>query len=158
MIGADVAAFIDGPVMILVSTRNDEGRAFIARGTGARFDRATGCIDVLVNSGLWPEVAGHAVPEARIAVTVVRPGDYRAYQVKGRICEVAAASGAEQARGRAYVERMFDVMGDLGVNRVQLSHTLTDWDLVRFSFTPTDLFVQTPGPGAGARLAQMGAS
>lgn len=158
MIGADVAAFIDGPVMILVSTRDSEGRAFIARGSSARFDRATGGIDVLVNSSLWPEVVGHAMPEAPIAVTVVRPGDYRAYQVKGRIREVTAANEAEHARGRAYVERMFDVMGDLGVNRVQLSHTLTDWDLVRISFTPTDLFVQTPGPGAGARLAQAGPS
>lgn len=158
MIGADVAAFVDGPVMILVSTRNSAGRAFIARGTSARFDRATGHIDVLVNSSLWPEVVADAMPEAPIAVTLVRPSDYRAYQVKGWISEVAVASETEQTRGRAYVERMFEVMGELGVNRVQLSHTLTDWDLVRISFTPTDLFVQTPGPGAGARMAQMGAS
>ena len=154
MIGADVAAFIEGPLMILASTRDSAGRAYIARGSGVRFDRATGRFDVLVNASLWPEVVAHAVQGEPVAVTLVRPNDYRAYQVKGWIKDVAAASEDEQARGRAYVERMFEVMGELGVNRVQLSHTLTDWDLVCISFVPTDLFVQTPGPGAGARLAQ----
>lgn len=154
MIGADVAAFIEGPLMILASTRDSAGRAYIARGSGVRFDRTPGCFDVLVNASLWPEVTAHAVKGEPIAVTLVRPNDYRAYQIKGWINEVAAASEDEQAQGTAYIERMFAVMGELGVNRVQLSHTLTDRDLVRISFVPTDLFVQTPGPGAGARLVQ----
>ncbi|MEP9373383.1 hypothetical protein [Mesorhizobium sp. KR1-2] len=154
MIGADVAAFLESPVMILVSTRNSGHRAFIARGSGARFDRRHGHIDVLLCRGQWPDVAGNAAKGAPIAVTVVRPSDYRAFQVKGVIEEVASISQEEQQRATAYVTRMLEIMAELGVTKVQLSHTLTDKDLVRISFLPTDLFAQTPGPDAGQRLEQ----
>ncbi|MDH6232156.1 hypothetical protein M2281_002754 [Mesorhizobium soli] len=154
MIGADVAAFIESPVMILVSTRNHAHRAFIARGSGARFDRRRGHIDVLMCRGQWSDVAGNAARGAPIAVTVVRPSDYRAFQVKGVIEEIASASEEEQQRASAYVARMLEILAELGVTKVQLSHTLTDKDLVRISFLPTDLFVQTPGPDAGQRLEQ----
>jgi len=155
MISADVAAFVESPVMILVSTRDSAHRAFIARGSGARFDRRRGQIDVLLCRGQWPDVAGNAVRGAPIAVTVVRPSDYRAFQVKGVIEEVASASEEEQRRATAYVARMLEIMAELGVTKVQLSHTLSDRDLVRISFLPTDLFVQTPGPDAGQRLDQV---
>lgn len=154
MMRADVAAFLEGPVMILVSTRDGGHRAFIARGSGVRFDRRRGHIDVLLCRGQWPDVAGNAARGAPIAVTVVRPGDYRAFQVKGVIEEVAPASEEEQRRATAYVARMIEVMAELGVTKVQLSHTLTDKDLIRISFLPTDLFAQTPGPDAGQRLEQ----
>lgn len=151
---ADVAAFLESPVMILVSTRNSGHRAFIARGSGVRFDRWKGHVDVLLCRGQWSDVAGNAVRGAPIAVTVVRPSDYRAFQVKGVIEEVASASEEEQQRATAYVTRMLEIMAELGVTKVQLSHTLTDKDLVRISFLPTDLFTQTPGPDAGQRLEQ----
>jgi hypothetical protein len=154
MKGLDVAAFLESPVMILVSTRNSAQRAFIARGSGARFDRRRGHIDVLLCRSQWSDVAGNAARGAPIAVTVVRPSDYRAFQVKGVIEEVVAASEEEHRRATAYVGRMLEVMAELGVTKVQLSHTLTDKDLVRISFLPTDLFVQTPGPQAGQRLEQ----
>ncbi|PSJ63130.1 hypothetical protein [Pseudaminobacter soli (ex Li et al. 2025)] len=152
MISADVAAFVESPVMILVSTRDSAHRAFIARGSGIRFDRRHGHLDVLLCRGQWSDVAGNAVRGAPIAVTVVRPSDYRAFQVKGVIQEVASPSEEEQQRATAYVARMLEIMAELGVTKVQLSHTLTDKDLVRISFQPTDLFAQTPGPDAGQRV------
>jgi hypothetical protein len=152
LIGLDVAAFLESPVMILVSTRNGARRAFIARGSGVRFDRRRGHIDVLLCRSQWSDVASNAVRGAPIALTVVRPSDYRAFQVKGIVEEVASASEEEQQRATAYVARMLEVMAELGVTKVQLSHTLTDKDLVRISFLPTDLFAQTPGPDAGQRV------
>lgn len=154
MLGVDVAAFVESPVMMVVSTRDDAHRAYIARGSGARFDRQTGSIDVLICQSQWSDVARNAVKGAPIAVTFVRPNDYRTFQVKGPIQDVAPASAEEQRRGSAYVACMLDVMGALGVTRLQLSHTLTDADLIRIRFLPVDLFAQTPGPGAGARVGR----
>lgn len=152
MIGADVAEFLEGPVMISVSTRDSAHRAFIARGSSARFDRRTGNIDVLVCRSQWPDVAANAVKGSPVAVTFARPSDYRAFQVKGQVQDVATVNEAEQRRATDYVARMLAVMGELRVNRLVLSHTLTDKDLIRISFLPIDLFAQTPGPGAGQRL------
>lgn len=154
MIDTDVAALLEGPVMILLSTRDSAHRAGIARGSGVRFDRRNGQIHVLLCRSQWPDVAGNAETGAPIAMTAVRPSDYRAFQIKGVIRSVAPASGEEQQRAMAYVNRMLDVMSELGVTKLQLSHTLTDQDLVRISFLPTDLFAQTPGPGAGQRLGR----
>ncbi|MDH4746452.1 hypothetical protein OMP43_20710 [Sphingomonas sp. CBMAI 2297] len=154
MIGTDIAAFLEGPVMILLSTCDGADRAGIARGSSIRFDRRNGHIHVLFSGSQWPDVGGNVATGARIAVTVVRPSDYRAFQIKGIIGSAAPASGEEQQRATAYVARMLEVMAELGVTTRQLSHTLTDRDLVRVSFLPTDLYAQTPGPGAGQRLGQ----
>ncbi|MGX5665390.1 hypothetical protein ACWKW9_05390 [Rhizobium daejeonense] len=156
MIEAGVASFIEGRVMILIATRNDAHRPMIGRATGARFDSANGRISLLVSASQWPDAVAHAVPEAPISATFVKPDNYKAYQIKGPIIEVREADTIDQARGSQYVSDMLAEMGALGVSRLQLSSTLSDRDLVRITFFPRDLFVQTPGPEAGRRLGETG--
>ena len=153
VIAGDVARFLEGHVMILVATRDAGLRPHIGRGTGARFDRSSGQIRLFVSSSQWTGAVGNAIPGTSVAATFVKPDDYRCYQIKGMIDEVRPATGSEQALGTRYVEEMLLVMGALGVSRLQLSSTLVDRDLAAISFTPTDLFVQTPGPDAGQRLS-----
>jgi len=112
MIDTDVAALLEGPVMILLSTRDSAHRAGIARGSGVRFDRRNGQIHVLLYRSQWTDVADNALAGAPIAVTAVRPSDYPAFQIKGVIKSVAPASAEEQQRATAYVTRMLDVMAN----------------------------------------------
>jgi hypothetical protein len=152
VIEAGVASFIEGRVMILIATRNAAHRPMIGRATGARFDTESGRITLLVSASQWPDAVAHALPGAPLSATFVKPDSYRAYQIKGPVADQRPANAVEQARGTHYVEDMLDTMGALGVTRLQLSSTLSDRDLVRISFYPRDLFVQTPGPQAGQRL------
>lgn len=152
MIEAGVASFIEGRVMILVATRNAAHRPMIGRGTGARFDAESGRIALLVSASQWPDAVAHALPGQPISATFVVPDSYRAYQIKGPVVDQRPANAIEQARGTAYVAAMLETLNALGVTRLQLSSTLSDRDLVRISFLPRDLFVQTPGPQAGQRL------
>lgn len=152
MVEADVADLVESSVMMVVSTRDDSARAHIARGSGATFLRERSHIDLLLSQTQWPDVARHAVPGAPIAATFVRPSDYRAVQIKGRIHEVAQGDATDQERATRYLAKMLAVMNGLGVSTLQLSHTLTDRDILRIRFAPTELFTQTPGPGAGARI------
>lgn len=138
--------------MILIATRNDAHRPMIGRATGARFDAESGRIALLVSASQWPDAVAHALPGTPITATFVMPHNYRAYQIKGPIIDQRPANAIEQARGTSYVEDMLATMGALGVSRLQLSSTLSDRDLVRISYSPRDLFVQTPGPQAGERL------
>jgi len=138
--------------MILVSTRNAAFRPAIGRGTGAAHIASLGYIDVLVSRAQWPEVVENAGLGAPVAVTMVRPHDYRAFQIKGSILAVSPADDADRARAQNYISEMLVVMDALGVTRDQLSHTLVDRDLLRIRFQPTDVFAQSPGPGAGERL------
>lgn len=142
--------------MILIATRNDVHRPMIGRATGARFDAESGRISLLVSASQWPDAVTHARPGTPVSATFVKPDDYRAYQIKGPITAVGEASAIEQARGRQYVADMLSDLGALGVSRLQLSSTLSDRDLMRITFVPRDLFVQTPGPDAGQRLGRTG--
>ncbi|TPM90941.1 hypothetical protein [Mesorhizobium sp. B2-1-3A] len=152
MISKEIDDLLAGPVMILVSTRNAAFRPAIGRGTGAAHVASLGCIDVLVSRTQWPEVVENAALGAPVAVTMVRPHDYRAFQVKGSILAVSPADDADRARAQNYISEMLVVMEALGVTPHQLSHTLVDSDLLRIRFQPTDVFSQSPGPGAGERL------
>lgn len=156
MIEADVASFIEGRVMILIATRNAAHRPMIGRATGARFDAESGRIALLVSASQWPDAVGAARPGLPIAATFVEPATYRAYQIKGPVVDQRPANAVERARGTRYVEDMLRTMGALGVTRLQLSSTLSDRDLVRISFLPRDVFVQTPGPRAGQRVGAPG--
>lgn len=138
--------------MILIATRNTAYRPMIGRATGARFDAESGQIILLVSASQWPDAVTNAVPGAPITATFVKPDSYQAYQIKGPVIDQKPANAIEQARGTQYVADMLDTMGALGVTRIQLSSTLSDRDLVRISFFPRDLFVQTPGPQAGQRM------
>jgi hypothetical protein len=153
LISSELADFISGPVMMVVSTRDQRFRATIGRGTGALYDEATGLIDLFVCRAQWPDVVENAAPGGKIAATFVRPTDYLCYQIKGVIEDITPATEAEAARGQLYVERMLTLMEALEVRRAQLSHSLCARDLMRIGFHPSDVFLQSPGPHAGERLA-----
>ena len=153
LISSDLAAFIASPVMMVVAARDSRFRAVIGRGSGAAFDAPTGLIDFFVCRAQWPDIVAHLSPGARIATTYVRPTDYLSYQIKGIVEDVMPASEAEAARGQLYIERMLQVMETIEVRRTHLSHSLCAQDLVRIGFHPSDVFLQSPGPDAGTRLA-----
>ncbi|WP_165217147.1 hypothetical protein [Affinirhizobium pseudoryzae] len=152
MLAAEVAAFIEGQVMILVATRDEGHRPMIGRGSGARHDRASGLVHVLVSQSQWPLAVEHALPGRPIATTFVQPDNYRSFQIKGQITASGPADDAATAWGRHYVETQLALMAQLGVTRLQLSSTLSDRDLWHITFRPSDIFEQTPGPGAGRRF------
>ncbi len=152
LISSELANFISGPVMMVTSTRDKRFRATIGRGTGAMYDEATGLIDIFVCRAQWPDVIENAVPGGKIAATFVRPTDYLCYQIKGVIEDITPATEAEAARGQLYVERMLALMEALEVRRAQF---LCARDLMRIGFHPSDVFLQSPGPHAGERLADL---
>lgn len=154
MIEEGVAAFIGGNVMIVVGTRDADLRPRIGRGCGAWFERETGQVRVLISASQWAPAVRNAVSGAPIATTFVDPITYAAYQIKGRISEVAPATAADSARAEDYVARMLGVFMPLGVSRLQLSSTLVSHYPVAIGFWPAELFVQTPGPGAGRRVGR----
>jgi hypothetical protein len=151
VISPELAEFISSPVMMIASTRDDRFRATIGRGTGAQY--SDGCIDFFVSAPQWPDLVNHAAPSGKIATTYVRPTDYTCYQIKGEIVSVTPATDIETARGQLYIDRVLRVFELLEVRRMQLSHSLCARGLVRIRFRPRDVFKQSPGPGAGARLA-----
>lgn len=153
MIDGDVASLLAGPVILTAAAAGPSGRPAVGRGGGIVLDPRTGIMGLMVCRAHWPDLVAGAVPGAPIAVSIVRPADYRAYQVKGPILAVAAADAADHETVARCREVTIASLMALGAAPPQVSEIFAQRDLVRIRFAPALLYAQSPGPGAGRSLA-----
>jgi hypothetical protein len=153
LITPELAAHFEGPTMTILSTRDHRFRATVGRGLATRYDADSGCVELFFTAGLWRDFADTLKPGVTIAATIVHPGSYHSFQVKGTADSVAPASETDIARARLHIERMIAFMATLGVTARQLSHILSVDELWHVRLLPTDVFAQTPGARAGTRVA-----
>lgn len=151
LIDAELAAFLESPVMIVVGT-GAEGAAEIGRGLGAAVENAGRTLHVVISAWQWPETVAQARTIGRIAVTFARPADYVTYQVKGRVDCVAALTPALLACAARYASQIVEVLAGLGLQPELTAPWRSERDLVALRIRPEQVFVQTPGPRAGSPL------
>ena len=96
---------------------------------------------MLRNLETWPE----------IALVLDQPTSHRACQVKGRYVSSRRARAAERAEIERQVEAFRDDLEGIGLPRA-LNAGWRFWPAVALRVEVTDVFEQTPGPGAGAPL------
>ena len=147
-----LAEHFAGPLMPILAVRDDRFRAAIARAIGVNLDADSGHLDIFVASALWLDFMRALKPGAIVAVTATHPGTYVSYQVKGPVETIDRAEDCDVARGRLHIDRMLGLLNTLGSTRQQLSHMYTVDGLVRVRMRITEVFEQTPGPAAGARI------
>ena len=148
----ELIAHFAGPLMPILAVRDDRFRAAIARAIGLNLDADSGHLDIFVASMLWVDFTRALKPGAIVAVTATHPGTYVSYQVKGPVEAVDPAVDCDLARGRLHIDRMLALLDTLGSTRQQLSHMFTVDGMLRLRMCITEVFEQTPGPAAGARL------
>lgn len=87
----------------------------------------------------------------RMAIAVDRPSDSRACQIKGVFEGVRPCRDEERAEVTRQIEALFVDLEAIGVPREMFANW-TFWPCLAVGMRVTDLFQQTPGPGAGERL------
>lgn len=91
---------------------------------------------------------------AECSLTLVCPPTYRSLQFKGHCCVAAAAPPAEFVMG--CLSRMDAALQQIGVRAGQTWHLLEQYtnpyDMLMLQLCVRDIFDQTPGPEAGARV------
>jgi hypothetical protein len=150
-IDAELAAFLESPVMIIVGSSDDGLRPQIARAAGAIVDRAQGRVDLIVSGWQWPDTIANVRRNGRLAVTFARPADYVSYQVKGRAA-IIPASAAHRARAQRYIEAMTETFAGLGLDRAVVAPWLVKREPQVLRLSIETVFVQTPGEKAGSIL------
>lgn len=153
VIDAELASFMQRPVMIMAATRGADLRPAIARCVGIRLSQDRALLDVLLSRAQWPGVTAGQTAGAAWAVTMSDPADYRTFQVKGRLTEVASARPDDLTLADSYISVVTRRLVDLGVQPSQTTYWFTTEDLVRVRLIPLSVFWQTPGARAGAALA-----
>jgi hypothetical protein len=151
MLSPELVSFLESGVSILVATRDARLVPESTRAIGARVEAGGVELVVFLPDAISATTLANLRENGRVAVAFSRPHDNRSFQVKGRALAVEPAA----AEGRAVIERYrcawSGALAAVGVPP-RLSLRAAHWPAHGVRIGVEAVFVQTPGPGAGARL------
>jgi hypothetical protein len=151
MIPQALGSFLESGLSVLIGSRNEKMIPSCARAVGAicSADRTT--LTVLLAEAPARDVLRDLERSRRAAVTFCRPIDERTMQLKGTVTAVRPASEAEVECAREYRRAFAKQLEIVGLPRC-ITERITIAPCVAVDIRVEDLFRQTPGPNAGARL------
>lgn len=152
MIDPLLADFLGEGLGVYVGTRNAALEPNGARGLAVSVEEGGTHALVYVPTIAAPRILPDLETNGSIAVSVGRPRDDRACQVKGVFVSARPANDADRERVLGQWERFRDALEYIGVMRAITSGWVT-WPVIAIRFKVTAVFEQTPGPAAGIPIA-----
>lgn len=149
MIPDKLVAFLHGPVVTWVGTRDARLRPTVTWAFGVRVAAASGEITAFVPDVEIARTKRNLEHNGLVAFTVADPVSHEAYQFKGKLTGMRPSNDEERA------------VQDIHRSKL-ISHTMkfsaglfagfTFYPSTALTFRVEQIFVQTPGPGAGRLL------
>lgn len=157
LLDSAIADFIEsGAVSLYVATCDAQLRPIAARAFGCRVSRDTGNVRVWVSRITAPATLENIGDNGRLAFVASHVKTCQTYQLKAINAEVVAFDAADHARVTAYHDAFIEQTISMGypepMLRAMMQYRLDK--LAGVVFTPSALFAQTPGPGAGLSLGE----
>lgn len=147
----ELAEFIESGVSMLVATRDAALRPHVLRAVGAVVGRDRTSLTVYLNREVAQRALANLRDNGKIALTTSRPYDHRGVQIKGSMLGVRDGTEHDRAPQERYLAGFVEALYIVGLPRA-LMRQLRIFPSVAVTFAVEDIFVQTPGPGAGRRL------
>jgi len=157
LIDDELKAFLEGPVSVLVGTRDSRLVPEITRAWGPWVSedrqRVSLCVPVATSRKTLDNVEGNGV----VAVAFSLPTNYKTIQLKGRRATAAEPDATDLSAVERHRDAFAAVNEPLGQPRERVeafgrAEIETSAVLVKIIFVPEQIFDQTPGPGAGRSL------
>lgn len=156
-IGEEMKTFLEGPVSVLVGTRDSRSIPEITRAWGPRVSEDRKRVSLCVPLATGRKTLDNLESNGEIAVAFALPTNYRTIQLKGRLASTGEPDRTDLSAVDRHREAFANVNESLGQPR---EHIEAFWQaeietspiLVRILFVPRQVFDQTPGPGAGRSL------
>jgi hypothetical protein len=147
-----LTAFLERGCAMVVGTVSADGEPHAQRGWGCSVVGPTR-IRLLVDAS--DEVLlGHLSSGGRIAITSADVRDLRSVQLKGRVVEVEPPTEADLGRCEEHNEELFTDISETDFFPRRLTERMVPPGYRVAVVEVEDLFDQTPGPGAGARVVE----
>jgi Pyridoxamine 5'-phosphate oxidase len=153
-----VVAFCQVARSVAIGTCDASGRPFGTRAAalrlfdaGEREPRAERLVLYLGQALAGPVLANLAI-NPRVAIQLSQPLDYRTLQFKGTVLRKQLAAETERAFVQQFVEELAAVVDSLGMPADRVVR-MTHWPAIALELQVEQIYLQTPGPGAGAPLA-----
>lgn len=149
----DLKRFLESGLVVLVATRNDALQPFVTRGWGVHVqDGDRRHVSLCVPRVSSARTVADLTANGRIAVSCGHQATFRAVQMKGRFVASEGPSAAALERASEQFALFVEESAKIGVPP-HLLQVLFTTDLVSLTFVVDEVFDQTPGPGAGKKVA-----
>lgn len=138
---------------MVAATRDADNVPAITRGGGCRVSSEDGRVTVFVATEQAARCLDNVRATGSIAVVFVMPLTYECYQVKGVGARIVQLDALDRDRVAGYRRAFFANLLETGMPETLSAGLLPEAPeaFVGLEFTPTEVYRQTPGPGAGGR-------
>lgn len=151
MLTRDVIDFLEaGPVLQLAS-RDGSLLPESVRAVGYRIDPGRRTLRVFVPHATAARTVENLRAHPRAAIAASHPPDHRSLQLKGHVVAITEADEDDRAAALKYLGAAMPLLEGFGIPR-SILRRVAWWPAWAIEVAVTDLFDQTPGPGAGEPL------
>lgn len=147
---ADLLSLVEGASIMHLATRNAALEPVSVLAFGLRVEDAGRELTLFLPASLSEVPLRNLRDNGQMAVSVVSPPDNRALQIKGTWLGERRTDEADRAFVSGYRDALTQTLGLVGVPR-SMWRRVNWWPALALRMEPRELFVQTPGPSAGAR-------
>lgn len=141
---------LDGPSITYLATRNAKLEPLSALAFGIQTAADGRELTVFLPAAVSPPTLANLRDNGQLAVSLVRPSDHRALQIKGVWLGERRTTDDDRAFLLRYRDRMLGEMSTVGVPK-SIWARLSWWPAIALRMEVRDTFVGTPGPSAGRR-------
>ncbi len=154
MIPDRVVELLHGPAFMQVGTRDERLRPAHAMVTGAVVHADREAVTFFVPEGRSARILSDLENNGRVALGIAL-ASHEAYQLKGRYLASRPTGGEDIARQETYQTKMLAAVRQVYPEEIARPLVLgfAYRPGVAITFRVEEIFLQTPGPGAGNRMA-----
>jgi hypothetical protein len=138
-------------VATVVATRDERMRPSLQRGWALGISEDGREVTVCVPAAPGSRMLENLESNGAVAITCSRPTTYRTVQVKGDVVAIREPTAEQRAGAEAHAAAFSREVEELGLPP-GTGRRMFDPDLVAVRIAVAELYDQTPGPRAGARL------
>jgi hypothetical protein len=153
MLDKSLTEFLERGLAIHIGTRNERMQPNGCRVTAVRVENQGQHLVAYIPKAATPVVLDDLRGNGQAAVSLTRPIDDRAVQVKGVFVSERDADDAEEAFVLGQWRALLAELDVMGLAAMSSTSSWSMWPCVAITIRVTAVFSQTPGPEAGAVLA-----
>jgi hypothetical protein len=155
VLDADTADLLQLGCSINAAACGSDGMPLVARCCGCRLAPDRMSITLFISKKQGAPVLRALAENGAIAVVFSQPSTHKTLQIKGGDAVLVALDPDDHRLVAAYRTAFARELGALGYEEIA-AYTILSYpssDIVGLRFTPAEVYLQTPGPKAGERIA-----
>ena len=141
-------SFLDGPNSVAIATQDGQRVPEVTRALVLRCEPDPGRVTVWLPARIADKALANLRVEPRVAIGVNHPTDHQTFQLKGRAVRMGESPPERQAQVEAAFAAFVEEVSKVGLPPRMLQPVVL-WPLVEVEVEVSEIFNQTPGPGAG---------